>query len=118
MTPGRPRASRILACNSRILPALPNADRRSRRAGSRGRCRLLSPKQRAGPETGGLVLVAGAYQMKPTKAQIAAFIRDHAVELRKLAVQAKLRVLAILIEMVILEADAFAKRPTRRRRGR
>jgi hypothetical protein len=56
--------------------------------------------------------------MKPTKAQIAAFIRDHAVELRKLAVQAKLRVLAILIEMVILEADAFAKRPTRRRRGR
>ena len=56
--------------------------------------------------------------MKPTRAQIAAFIRDHAIELRKLALQAKLRVLALLIEMAILEADAFAKRPRRRRRGR
>jgi hypothetical protein len=56
--------------------------------------------------------------MKPTKGQVAAFIRDHAVELRKLALRAKLRVLALLIEMVILEADAFAERPARRRQRR
>jgi len=55
--------------------------------------------------------------MKPTRAQIAAFIRDHAIELRKLALKAKLRVLAFLIEIVILEADALTKpADTRRRR--
>jgi len=36
---------------------------------------------------------------------LAAFIRDHAIELRQLAVKARLRVLAYLLEMVALEAD-------------
>jgi hypothetical protein len=53
--------------------------------------------------------------MKPTKAQVAAYVRDHATELRQLAVKAKLKILALLLEMVILEADAFAKRPNHRR---
>lgn len=57
--------------------------------------------------------------MKRAKAPVAAaFIRDHAIELRKLALKAKLRLLAFLLEMVILEADAMSNRPDDRRSRR
>jgi hypothetical protein len=59
----------------------------------------------------------GHKRMKPTKVQIAGFIRDHAIELRKLALSAKLRVLAFLLEMVIVEADERSRHSERRRRS-
>jgi hypothetical protein len=54
--------------------------------------------------------------MKLTKAHVAAIVRQYALELRRLALRVDWRVLAYLLEMVALEADAAAKPVPRRRR--
>jgi hypothetical protein len=49
------------------------------------------------------------------KRHVAELVRQHAIELRSLAMKVNWRVLAYLLEMVALEADTAA-RPVKRRR--
>jgi hypothetical protein len=56
--------------------------------------------------------------MKLTKGHVANVVRQYALELRRLALQVDWRVLACLLEMVALEADAVARSAGRRKRSR
>jgi hypothetical protein len=53
---------------------------------------------------------------KHNQSPVAGFIRTMALELRTLALKARLKSLAHLLEMVALEADSATKPPRRRRR--
>lgn len=53
---------------------------------------------------------------KHNQSPVAGFIRTMALELRTLALKARLKSLAYLLEMVALEADSATKPPRRRRR--
>jgi len=55
--------------------------------------------------------------MNQNQSRIAEFIRCMALELRTMALKAKLPVLASLLEMVALEADTVVKPPSRERRS-
>ena len=58
----------------------------------------------------------GTEIMQPTRTHVASIVRQYALELRRLALKVNWRVLAYLLEMVVLETDAVAERSRRRKR--